>query len=190
MVRTSVGYCGGSVAGPTYRKVCNDRNYADYAETIRVEFDAAALPYEDLLDGFFNAHDASARGKTRQYASIVFAHDAAQRAAAEAALARRPSVHTTIEDGGDYWVAEAYHQKWLLQRKRDIFMGLGLTDVDELLGAPATVLNAYAAGRMRSDVAAARLSAAGVERDVLADLGLIAAFQAECADAFVEGARE
>ena len=147
------------MASPSYRKVCNDRDFSDYAETIRVEFDAAKLPYDDLLDSFFNAHDATARGKSRQYASVVFAHDAAQRASAEAAVARRPAVHTTIEDGGDYWAAEAYHQKWILQRKRGLFMKLGLTDVDELQAAPASVLNAYAAGRRRSDLAAARLAA-------------------------------
>ena len=69
------------MASPSYRKVCNDRDFSDYAETIRVEFDAAKLPYDDLLDSFFNAHDATARGKSRQYAAVVFAHDAAQRAA-------------------------------------------------------------------------------------------------------------
>ena len=60
------------MASPSYRKVCNDRDFSDYAETIRVEFDAAKLPYDDLLDSFFNAHDATARGKSRQYASVVF----------------------------------------------------------------------------------------------------------------------
>ena len=184
MVKTSVGYCGGSMASPSYRKVCNDRDFSDYAETIRVEFDAAKLPYDDLLDSFFNAHDATARGKSRQYASVVFAHDAAQRASAEAAVARRPSVHTTIEDGGDYWAAEAYHQKWILQRKRGLFMKLGLTDVDELQAAPASVLNAYAAGRLRSDLAAARLAECGVADDVLVSLGLLASFQAGIEDAF------
>ena len=172
------------MASPSYRKVCNDRDFSDYAETIRVEFDAAKLPYDDLLDSFFNAHDATARGKSRQYASVVFAHDAAQRASAEAAVARRPSVHTTIEDGGDYWAAEAYHQKWILQRKRGLFMKLGLTDVDELQAAPASVLNAYAAGRLRSDLAAARLAECGVSDDVLVSLGLLASFQAEIEDAF------
>ena len=82
-------------------------------------------------------------------------------------MARRPSVHTTIEDGGDFWAAEAYHQKWILQRKRGLFMKLGLTDVDELQAAPA-----------------ARLAECGVADDVLVSLGLLASFQAEIEDAF------
>ena len=182
MVKTSVGYCGGSMASPSYRKVCNDRDFSDYAETIRVEFDAAKLPYDDLLDSFFNAHDATARGKSRQYASVVFAHDASQRASAEAAVARRPSVHTTIEDGGDYWHGGVPPE--VDPPARGLFMKLGLTDVDELQAAPASVLNAYAAGRLRSDLAAARLAECGVADDVLVSLGLLASFQAEIEDAF------
>ena len=77
-----MGYCGGETPDPTYRKVCAsgaDRGslhpgetaaapngYAEYAETIQLEFDEAQLSYADVLDAFFRAHDAERRGKSRQ----------------------------------------------------------------------------------------------------------------------------
>ena len=76
------------MASPSYRKVCNDRDFSDYAETIRVEFDAAKLPYDDLLDSFFNAHDATARGKSRQYASCLLYTSPSPR---DGLLSRMPS---------------------------------------------------------------------------------------------------
>ena len=65
MHRTRVGYCGGETPDPTYRKVCASGNkdslhpgeaaatpngYAQYAETIQLEFDEAQLSYADVLD--------------------------------------------------------------------------------------------------------------------------------------------
>lgn len=176
MIRTRVGYCGGETPDPTYRKVCashadkgalTPNGYAEYAETVQLEFDRAQLSYADVLDAFFRAHDASRRGKARQYESVVFLHDAQQRDAAMAALAARPEAHTKLEVAPDFWDAEPYHQKWLLQRKRDLFLALGMQSADELLGAPASVLNAYAAGKLRGDVAEDRLTALGVPEEVL-----------------------
>jgi peptide-methionine (S)-S-oxide reductase len=167
VVRTRVGYCGGALAEPTYRKVCNDEAFGDYAETIQLEFDGAELSYEDVLAAFFRSHDAERRGKARQYQSVIFVHDAFQRDVAMAALERYPAAHTKLEVATDFWDAEPYHQKWLLQRKRDIFMTLGMTDTAQLLEAPATTLNAYAAGKLRADVAAERLARHGVDDDVL-----------------------
>lgn len=161
MLRTRVGYCGGGVQDepPSYNKVCAHADFDQYAEAIQLDFDPAVLSFEDVLDAFFRAHDADRGGNSRQYASVIFAHGEAQRAAAARALEARPRASTTVEDGGEhsFWDAEAYHQKWLLHRKRDLFMCLGMTEHDELLGAPATVLNAVAAGKMSPETAAARL---------------------------------
>lgn len=173
-----MGYCGGETPDPTYRKVCASHadkgtlaanGYAAYAETVQLEFDSAKISYADVLDAFFRAHDATRRGKARQYQSVIFLHDAQQQDAAMAALAVRPEVHTKLEAalGIDFWDAEPYHQKWLLQRKRDLFLALGMESAEELLGAPAGVLNAYAAGKLRGDVAEQRLAALGVPEEAL-----------------------
>jgi len=158
VVRTRVGYCGGSLADPTYRKVCNNADFADYAETISLEFDPSILSYEEMLDAFFRAHDSQARGRSRQYASIIFAHTDTQRAAAEERLCSADN--TLIEAAPEvFWDAEPYHQKWLLQRKRELFLSLGMTDPAELIERPATVLNAIAARRFSDDVAMERVAA-------------------------------
>ena len=111
MHRTRVGYCGGETPDPTYRKVCASGNkdslhpgeaaatpngYAQYAETIQLEFDEAQLSYADVLDAFFRAHDAERRGKSRQYQSVIFVHSAEQQRAALEALNVRPKVHTKL----------------------------------------------------------------------------------------------
>jgi peptide-methionine (S)-S-oxide reductase len=56
-----------------------------------------------------------------QYRSVIFTHDAEQRAAAEASRDRvaerlpRPVV-TQIEDAPPFWEAEDYHQQYLEKR--------------------------------------------------------------------------
>lgn len=114
--------------------------------------------------------------RRRRYSSVIFAHGAEQRRAAEASLASRPRASTTVEDGATgasddapcslFWDAEAYHQKWLLQRKRPLFLALGMSTLDELLGEPATVLNAAAAGKLSTRAAGERLDGALARREI------------------------
>ena len=108
--------------------MCNDERYDDYAETIQLEFDPCVLSYDKVLDAFFRAHDHIAAGRSRQYSSIIFAHDDAQHEAASAALASRPRSSTRLEALQPFWQAEPYHQKWLLQRKRDLLSSLQLCE--------------------------------------------------------------
>ena len=154
---TAVGYCGGMEPNPSYRKVCNDPIYGDYAEAVTIDYDPTTISYEGILEAFFRCHDPMSGGRSRQYASIIFTHDGEQAETAQRLLAARPGVKTVAEPASDFWDAEAYHQKWLLQRKRPLFVSLGMVSREELLGAPATVLNAVAAGKLRPDIALERL---------------------------------
>jgi len=155
-----VGYCAGEAEqpspDPTYRKVCNDPAYGNYAEAIQLEYDPRAISFDDVLDAFFRHHDARSAGRKRQYASIIFAHDEMQWQRAEIALdpgnhPARKGVSTSLERASVFWDAEPYHQKWILQRKRELMLALGLTDTAQLLERPATVLNAFAAGRLPAE---------------------------------------
>ena len=57
---------------------------------------------------------------------------------------------TVIEPSTDFYDAEAYHQKWLLQRKADYFKTLQLADSKELLDShAASRLNGYVGGHIR-----------------------------------------
>ena len=147
---------------PTYREVCNNKLFGAYAETIQLDYDPQVLSYNDVLDAFFRAHDARSASRKRQYASIIFTHDDEQRAIAEQAIdpARYPArkgVSTCVEGATDFWDAEAYHQKWILQRKRPLMLALGLTDVAQLLDRPAAVMNAVASGKLPVEAAMERL---------------------------------
>ena len=121
---TAVGYAGGSVPNPTYEQVC--AHATGHAEVVEVTFDPDQVPYEQLLAVFWAEHDPTQLNRQGpdigdQYRSVVFVHDAEQRAAAEASRARvqerlsRPVV-TQIEDAPPFWPAEDYHQRYLEKR--------------------------------------------------------------------------
>ena len=121
---TAVGYAGGTTANPTYEQVCSGRT--GHAEAVEVTYDPQRVPYEQLLAVFFAEHDPTRRNRQGpdagdQYRSVVFVHDDAQRAAAEAARDRVQkrlgrAVVTQIEDVPAFWPAEDYHQRYLEKR--------------------------------------------------------------------------
>ena len=112
VVRTAVGYCGGSRPNPSYKAVCSDLAFDDYSETIHIDFDPNIVSYDTVLEAFFRCHDPIAAGRSRQYASIIFTHGDEQARAAQRAVEERPRVSTTIEDAAasHFWNAEAYHR--------------------------------------------------------------------------------
>lgn len=118
----TVGYEGGSLANPSYRDVCTDRT--GHAEVAQVKFDPAVLPYERLLEAFWNLHDPTTLNRQgpdvgTQYRSVIFFHSPAQEAAAKASLERlaasgrfkRPIV-TQIVPAQTFYPAEDYHQRY------------------------------------------------------------------------------
>ena len=115
------GYIGGSVPDPTYKAVCSGST--GHAEAIRVTYDPAQLSYGDLLDIFMATHDPSQLNRQgndvgTQYRSAIFPDGEAQRAEAEAAIARWNGEHpgqqavTTIEGPAPWYSAEDYHQEY------------------------------------------------------------------------------
>ncbi len=114
------GYIGGAVVDPTYKQVCGGDT--GHAEAVRLTFDNEALSYGDLLDIFFATHDPTQLNRQggdvgTQYRSAIFPQDEAQRAEAEAAIARANAeqggrVVTTIEANGPWYPAEDYHQDY------------------------------------------------------------------------------
>ena len=114
------GYIGGSVENPTYRQICSGQT--GHAEAIRATFDPAVISYAEMLDVFLGTHDPTQLNRQgndtgTQYRSAIFPLDSAQRAEAEAAIARANNDHggkvvTTIEDAGIWYPAEEYHQEY------------------------------------------------------------------------------
>ena len=121
---TRVGYAGGRTDNPSYEDVCYSGT--GHAEVVEVTYDEDTIPYEALLATFWAEHDPTQLNRQGpdvgdQYRSVIFVHDDAQRAAAEASRERvqahvsRPVV-TQIDDAPTFWEAEDYHQRYLEKR--------------------------------------------------------------------------
>ncbi len=114
------GYIGGQVDNPTYKQVCDGNT--GHAEAIRVVYDPDIIPLAELLDVFFTIHDPTQLNRQgndvgTQYRTAIFYHDAAEKAAAEAAIARAQpdwpqKIVTTLEPATTFFVAEDYHQEY------------------------------------------------------------------------------
>lgn len=123
---TAVGYSGGDVPNPTYEQVCADRT--GHAEVIEIEYDPAAIGYDQLLDVFWANHDPTTPNRQgpdvgTQYRSAIFYYTPEQQAAAEASKQRldasgrfRRPVVTLIEPAKPFYRAEEYHQRYLEKR--------------------------------------------------------------------------
>lgn len=117
----AVGYAGGHVDNPTYEQVCSGAT--GHAEVVQVEFDPQQISYAGLLDVFWDNHNPTTRNRQgpdigRQYRSVIFVRDDAQRATAEASLATRQQqlaqpIVTAIEPFTAFYRAEEYHQRYL-----------------------------------------------------------------------------
>lgn len=148
VVRTCVGYAGGSTPHPTYRDL------GDHIETVRVAFDPSRLTYADLLDVFWNAHDPTRPAFKRQYLRALMPCTAAQQETALRSLeaqktSRTAALATEVIPGATFHRAEAYHQKHTLQRYpalMEAFYRL-YPDMDAFTDAPSAALaNGYAGG--------------------------------------------
>jgi len=87
-----------------------------------VVFDPSIISYEEIIDFFWKFHDPTTLNRQgsdigEQYRSAIFYLDARQRelaelskSAAHAAFDRL--IVTSIEPAGQFWPAEAWHQKY------------------------------------------------------------------------------
>jgi len=170
-----VGYAGGSSPNPTYQSI------GDHSETIEITFDPSLLSYERLLDLFWEGHDPSGAAWSRQYASILFYHNAEQRRLAEQSKAeqerrRGGPLQTEILPAGTFTQAEDYHQKYYLQSAI-----LLMEAARPLLPAPRDLVASTLAARLNA-LAAGSLTRRELEQD-LPVLGLDARQQQALLDA-------
>lgn len=116
------GYMGGQTPRPTYEDVCGGRT--GHAEVVRVTFDPAVLPYDELLGVFFSIHDPTTLYRQgndvgTQYRSAIFFHSPEQEARARGLVERitrekifaNPIV-TEIAPAAEFHMAEDYHQEY------------------------------------------------------------------------------
>ena len=148
MVRTRVGYSGGTKRNPTYHDL------GDHTETIQLDFDPGQISYKELLAIFWESHSPGSRPWSRQYQAAVFFHDDAQKRLAletrdQTAARLKGEVFTRILPAGEFYLAEDYHQKYFL--RRDPVLLQELTRIypnprDLAASTAAARLNGYVAG--------------------------------------------
>ncbi len=123
VIKTRVGYTGGTFDNPTYNDVKTDTT--GHAEAIEITFDPQLTNYDTLLEIFFQIHDPTTinrqgndRGKS--YRSAIFYIDEAQREAALLMIDRVErsgnwpgKIVTEVTKASTFWEAEDVHQDYL-----------------------------------------------------------------------------
>ena len=129
VVKTIVGYSGGSAADANYEKVSAHRT--KHREVIEVTYDPAKISYEQLLDIFWRQiNPTQADGQFHDiglsYQAAIFYSNEEEKKAAEASkekLAKsgkfsKPIV-TEVLPAQKFYPAEEYHQKYYLKNAAD-----------------------------------------------------------------------
>lgn len=122
VVRTAVGYTGGTVKNPSYQQVCQGNS--GHAEAVHILYDPAIVSYTQLLDAFFRLHDSTQIDRQgpdngSQYRSVIFFHNEDQKQEAENMIAKleksgrfHAPTATQIVPSLTFFLAEEYHQKF------------------------------------------------------------------------------
>ena len=142
MIRTRVGYSGGTKKNPTYHDL------GDHSETIQIDFDPTRVSYERLLDIFWRAHDPTIRSWSRQYRATLFFHNEEQKQLTLASRDRETAriggeIKTEILPATEFHLAEDYHQKYYL--RQDFFFS---TEFRRIFPSERGFVNSTAAARV------------------------------------------
>jgi peptide methionine sulfoxide reductase msrA/msrB len=125
VIKTVVGYCGGTEPNPTYKLVTSEKT--NYRESIEVTYDPAKISYDQLLDIYWRQIDPTqADGQFTDigpsYRAAIFYGNDEEKKIAETSkekLARsgkfKKPVVTEILPAMKFYPAEAYHQKYYQQ---------------------------------------------------------------------------
>ncbi|MGV6810832.1 MAG: peptide-methionine (S)-S-oxide reductase MsrA [Brevirhabdus sp.] len=114
------GYTGGKVANPTYKQV--GRGKTGHVEAVKITFDSGVVSYDELLHLFLRSVDVTDAGgqfcdRGPTYATAIFVKGAAQKAAAQKAVAEAEAelgrkIVTPIRQAKTFYPAEDYHQDY------------------------------------------------------------------------------
>jgi methionine-S-sulfoxide reductase len=122
VIKTVVGYSGGTEQNPTYALVTSEKT--NYRESIEIAYDPAKISYEQLLDIYWRQIDPTqADGQFTDigpsYRAAIFYGNSEEKKIAEASkekLARSGKFHkpivTEILLAMKFYPAESYHQKY------------------------------------------------------------------------------
>lgn len=125
VIRTRVGYTGGTKLNPTYYSLGN------HTESLQIDYDPSIISFEEILSKFWQSHEPTARAWSSQYKAALFFHNQEQQDAAvesKTHLAENKkgrflsrNIHTEILPAQEFYLAEDYHQKYMLRRAQTIW---------------------------------------------------------------------
>lgn len=119
VMRTTVGYIGGTVAHPTYEEVCS--GMTQHAEAIEVVFDPKVTSFEVVCQLFFEIHDPTQHNRQgpdigSQYRSVIFYLTPTQKQISLDLIERLRKqglkVATQVLPASTFYLAEDYHQQY------------------------------------------------------------------------------
>jgi peptide-methionine (S)-S-oxide reductase len=122
VIKTVVGYCGGTEPNPTYKLVTSEKT--KYRESIEVTYDPAKISFEKLLDIYWRQIDPTqADGQFTDigpsYRAAIFYGNGEEKKIAEASKEKltrsgkfKKPIVTEILPAMKFWAAEDYHQKY------------------------------------------------------------------------------
>src|SRR5246500_2990172 len=125
VIKTVVGYCGGTEPNPTYELVTSEKT--NYRESIEVTYDPAKISFDQLLDVYWRQIDPTqADGQFTDigpsYRAAIFYGDNEEKKIAEASKEKLAQsgkfdkpIATEILPLTKFYPAEAYHQKYYQQ---------------------------------------------------------------------------
>jgi methionine-S-sulfoxide reductase len=125
VIKTVVGYCGGTEPNPTYEIVGSEKT--KYRESIEVTYDPSKISYDQLLDIYWRQIDPTqADGQFTDigpsYRAAIFYGNDDEKKIAEASKQKLGSsgkfknpIVTEIIPATKFWPAEEYHQKYYQQ---------------------------------------------------------------------------
>jgi len=163
---------------PTYYSL------GDHTESLQVDFDPAQISYEQLLDIFWDSHNPTWGAWSTQYKAAVFVHNDAQARLAEASKARivaqkagkwfNRTIQTEILPAERFYLAEDYHQKYLLQNSPRLWGDILAIYRDDTRGwinsTAAARLNGYVGGYASAAQLAEEIDSLGLPAPVQAYL--------------------
>jgi peptide methionine sulfoxide reductase msrA/msrB len=132
VIKTVVGYCGGTEPNPTYKLVGSEKT--NYRESIEVTYDPAKINFDQLLDIYWRQinptqSDGQFTDIGSSYRAAIFVQNEEEKKIAEASKAKlaasgrfdKPIV-TEILPATQFWPAEEYHQKYYRQNPTEFEM--------------------------------------------------------------------
>jgi methionine-S-sulfoxide reductase len=125
VIKTTVGYCGGTEPNPTYELVGSEKT--KYRESILIQYDPAKISYAQLLDIYWKQIDPTqSDGQFTDlgpsYRAAIFYGNDDEKKIAESSKQKlaasgkfKKPVVTEILPATKFWPAEDYHQKYYQQ---------------------------------------------------------------------------